>query len=109
MTATFDGPSGEACVAKREVSNTSLQALTLLNDPTMIEAAEALGKSIAAEKGTPGEKVDRVIRACLSRPANEGEVSVLAKFYGKVNGTEKAKWTAVVRAVMNLDEFVTKE
>jgi hypothetical protein len=32
MSATFDGPSGEACVARRGVSNTPLQALTLLND-----------------------------------------------------------------------------
>ncbi len=109
MTATFDGPSGESCVPKREVSNTSLQALTLLNDPTMIEAAEALGKATAKEKGTTNEKVDRVIRACLSRPANGEEVSVLAKFYEKVSGNETAKWTAVVRATMNLDEFVTKE
>ena len=39
MFNTFDGPSGEACVARREVSNTPLQALTLLNDTVFVEAA----------------------------------------------------------------------
>jgi Protein of unknown function (DUF1553)/Protein of unknown function (DUF1549)/Planctomycete cytochrome C len=109
LTATFDGPSGEACVAKREVSNTSLQALTLLNDPSMMEAASALGKAIAAEKGTAKEKAERIVRRCLARSATDNEMSVLAKFADGVKGDEAAKWTAVARAVMNLDEFVTKE
>ncbi|MBL8865539.1 MAG: DUF1553 domain-containing protein, partial [Planctomycetia bacterium] len=109
MAATFDGPSGEACTAKREVSNTPLQALTLLNDPSMMEAAAALGKAIAGEKGIAKEKVDRIVRRCLSRPASEHEVAVLVKFADGVMGDEAARWTAVARGVMNLDEFVTKE
>src|SRR4029079_15091513 len=43
MFTTFDGPTGEVCVARREVSNTPLQALTLLNDPVFEQAAQALG------------------------------------------------------------------
>jgi hypothetical protein len=109
MAATFDGPSGEACVAKREVSNTSLQALTLLNDPALVEVMEAMGKTLAKAEGTPREKIDRVVRSCLSRPANETELLALTKFHDKVAGDAAAKWTAVARAVMNLDEFVTKE
>lgn len=109
MAATFDGPSGEACTAKREVSNTPLQALTLLNDPSMMEAAAALGKATAGEKGIAKEKVDRIVRRCLSRPASEHEVAVLVKFADGVMGDEAARWTAVARGVMNLDEFVTKE
>jgi hypothetical protein len=48
MFNTFDGPSGEACIAQREISNSPLQALTLLNDTVILEAAQALGRSIAA-------------------------------------------------------------
>ena len=51
MTAAFDGPSGEACTARREISNTPLQALTLLNDAVLVEAAQALGRSIADRRG----------------------------------------------------------
>ncbi len=108
MAVTFDGPSGESCTAKRDISNTPLQALTLLNDPMFIEMMTALGSTITKEAGTAAEKIDRIVRRCLARPMTDTEQSVLAKFYQSVPGDEKAKWTAVVRAVMNLDEFVTK-
>jgi hypothetical protein len=91
------------------VSNTSLQALTLLNDPMLLEAAQALGATVAKADGTPAAKVDGLIRRCLARPAGDDEVKVLTTFYDAVPGDAAAKWTAVARAVLNLDEFVTKE
>src|ERR1051325_8777437 len=49
MTSTFDGPSGEACLARRDRSNTPLQALTLLNDEIFMECARALGQWAAGQ------------------------------------------------------------
>jgi hypothetical protein len=129
MAATFDAPSGEACTARREVSNTPLQALTMLNDPAITEAAQALGQVATKADGTTGAKVTMVFRRCLIRPPTADETEVLEKFYaaqrgkfaadakaaakfaGSDNGdvVERAAWTAVARAVMNLDEFVTRE
>ena len=51
MFGTFDGPSGESCTAKREVSNTSLQALTMLNDSVLLEVAQSLAKRAVAHDG----------------------------------------------------------
>src|SRR5207249_10958395 len=67
MFATFDAPTGETCVARREVSNTPLQALTLLNDPAFTEAAQALGRVMAAREGPVVERVDYLFRRCLTR------------------------------------------
>ncbi len=48
MSTTFDAPTGEACLARRDVSNSPLQALTLLNDQMFLEAAQAMAKQVTA-------------------------------------------------------------
>ena len=58
MYATFDAPSGEACLARRESSNSPLQALTLLNDTIFLEAAQALGRWTAVQSGNDDAKVE---------------------------------------------------
>ncbi|MCW5517239.1 DUF1553 domain-containing protein [Muriicola sp. Z0-33] len=46
--ATFDAPERSYCVVRRQETNTPLQALVMLNDPTYVEAARALGNSMVA-------------------------------------------------------------
>ncbi|QDT73191.1 DUF1553 domain-containing protein [Lacipirellula limnantheis] len=50
--ATFDSPDREFCVARRSPTNTPLQALALMNDPTFLEAARKLGERMMNEGGT---------------------------------------------------------
>jgi len=128
MSTTFDAPSGEVCVARREVSNTPLQALTLLNDPVFQEAAQALGRLMAARTGSVDERVDALFRRCLTRTPDRDELSRLVQFFhsqklrferkeldaatiagpGKGDAVERAAWTVLARAILNLDEAVTK-
>jgi hypothetical protein len=124
MFATFDGPSGEACQARREVSNTPLQALTLLNDEVFIEASRHAGRSLAKEAGTDAEKIERIFVRCLTRRPTAAERARLSVFLevqrgrverkeldaGKLGGDPAAAaWGLLVRALLNLDEFVTRE
>jgi hypothetical protein len=126
---TFDGPSGEVCLARREVSNTPLQALTLLNDPAFVEAAQALGREMAGRSGSVAERIDYLFRRCLTRPPEAAEKDMLIGFYeaqkarlarkeldaaavagpGPGDAVERAAWTALARALLNLDEAITKE
>jgi hypothetical protein len=128
MALTFDAPSGEVCVARRELSNTPLQALTLLNDPVFQEAAQELGRSMASERGTALERVTTLFQRCLGRRPDLDEAQQLAHFFaeqkrrfeskeldpariaGAGNGdpAERAAWTVLARVLLNLDEFVTK-
>ena len=129
MFATFDGPSGEACIARREVTNTPLQALTMLNEPTLLEAAQALGAKAATSGRGSAETATDVFRQCLTRPPTDQELSLLAKYYetqmqrlaakeldaekiagpGEGDAIQRAAWTLTARAVLNLDEAIMKE
>jgi hypothetical protein len=128
MFNTFDSPSGEACVARREISNTPLQALTLMNDTVFWEAAQALGTLVAARPGSNEERIDYLFRRCLVRPPAPDELKMLAEFFaaqhdrlskieldpakiaapGDGDPLERAAWTLVARALLNLDETITK-
>jgi hypothetical protein len=128
MFSTFDAPSGEAVCPRREISNTPLQALTLLNDQVFIEAAQALGKDLAAQSGTTADKAAQLFARCLMRPAKPAELNAITAFFekqkdrfakkelnapaltGETQGdqTERAAWTATARVLLNLDEMIVK-
>ena len=126
---TFDAPSGEACIVRRDRSNTPLQALTMLNDVTIMESAQALGKYLAESNGSIEQRISDAFVRCFSRPPDPEEVAAVLGFLQKqeqrfaaapesaqslagVGPIEtvvaRAAWTAVARALMNMDEFVTK-
>ncbi|MGI8603368.1 MAG: PSD1 and planctomycete cytochrome C domain-containing protein [Verrucomicrobiales bacterium] len=133
--ANFDAPDRETCSAQRSVTNTPLQALTLLNDPTFVEAARLLADRMlgAAESSAP-EKIAVGFRLCTSRLPSNTESSLLHDFLEKqrarfavrpedakavlaigerpanksLNEIELAAWTSVAAALLNLDEAITR-
>ncbi|HTN77419.1 MAG TPA: DUF1553 domain-containing protein, partial [Pirellulaceae bacterium] len=128
MLGTFDGPSGEACVARREVSNSPLQALVLLNDEVFLEVAQTLGREFAAWEGDDTTRLTTLFRRVLVRPPTTVELATLTDYLqaqrkrfeskeldaaaiagpgGQAN--ERALWTVVARALLNLDETITKD
>ncbi len=80
MYNTFDAPSGEECIATRDVSNTPLQALTLLNDVMFLEAARALGDELSHLEATDSERAALAWRRVLTRPASDAELTRLLEF-----------------------------
>ena len=133
MLTGFDAPDSNVCAVRRERSNTPLQALTLLNDTVFVEAAQALAKRVLTEAHTTDpERVARAFRLCMGRAPTAAEAERLAKLLGTfreltaadpagaakllgahtpagVPAPEAAAWVALARALMNLDEFVTRE
>jgi len=103
MFTTFDGGSGEACIARRDRSNTPLQALTLMNDPMFVEIAEAFGEDIAAGTGGEREKILNAFRRVVTRPPTTSELAKLESFHAK-----HKNWTALARVILSLDEAITK-
>jgi hypothetical protein len=128
MFTTFDGPTGEAICPRREVSNTPLQALTMLNDQVLVEAAQALGRMVATRPGTTEDRAAYLFRRCVTRPPTASELAKLVKFYatqkqrfaskeldaatvagqGGSDLVDLAAWTALARSVLNVDEAIVK-
>lgn len=107
----FDGPTGETCTARRDRSNTPLQALTMLNDEMFVEMAEALAKRAVESSPDAKARVEFILRNSLTRPPTEAEVATLLEFQKAQTsrlGDEALAWKLTARAVLNLDETITK-
>ena len=134
--ATFDAPDREKCLSRRAVTNTPLQALALMNDPTFVEAARHLAQRMLREGGRrPEDRVAFGYRRVLARRPSPKETAVLSGVAAKqlaaytqnesaargllavgeskadeqLPVAELAAWTNVATMIMNLDEAITKE
>ena len=135
----FDAPVGDFSCVRRQRSNTPLQALTTLNEPMFLEAAQALALRTLRDGGvSDSEKLTFAFRRCTARvPTREEQAELLAllakqeqRFTGKdadawklatadpknppaipaaATPAKLAAWTAVSRVLLNLDETITKE
>ena len=133
---TFDAPSREACTARRERTNTPLQALLLLNDPQYVEAARALAERILREAPPAiSDRASWAFEQATARSPTDAELSELVAVYldcdseyrsdadaaqdlivvgelaaaAALDSVELATWTAVANVILNLDEVVTRE
>jgi Protein of unknown function (DUF1553)/Protein of unknown function (DUF1549)/Planctomycete cytochrome C len=132
----FDAPNRETCTVKRSRTNTPLQALSLLNEITFVEAARQLAARLIREGGgSDRERVEYGFRLTIGRLPKERELDVLLKGLAEdthrfQNDPEAAKqllqlgespspadldagthaaYTLVANVLMNLDEFITRE
>ncbi len=132
----FDAPSREICTVKRSRTNTPLQALTLLNEITYVEAARKLAERMLIDGGaSPEARIRFAFRRVTSRTPTDEELTVLVgglnddliRFRQDANaakqlivlgeskaGTsldlaELAAYTLTANVLLNLDEVVTRE
>lgn len=132
MLANFDAPSREECTPARNAANTPQQALTLLNDPSFVEAARVLsGRILADATADDAARIDRLYRLVLARPPLEAERASLLGFlegrrtFFRENPSEAEKllgvgqappsgdaevaaWAMTCRVVLNLHETITR-
>jgi len=76
--ATFDAPSREMCVLSRPRTNTPLQALALMNDPTFVEAARVFAENVAISSRQESEAhLRQAFRTLLARDPSYSELMIL--------------------------------
>jgi hypothetical protein len=110
--ANFDATARLTCTVKRSRSNTPMQALTLLNDPVFVEAAQSLASRIIQECDSNAieERIRFAFRVCTAREPKPEEIAILTRLYQTqcTSGSKESAWQAVATALLNLDETITK-
>lgn len=106
MLKAFDAPTREECTAERPRSNTPLAALTMLNDPSFIEAAKSLAKQIKQSGSTDSERISVAMQMACSRKPDQHELKLLTQL--ATEQSEETKWFTIARVILNLDEVITR-
>jgi hypothetical protein len=131
MLQSFDAPTREESCARRSVSNTPLQALVMLNDPSFVEAAKAMADKALSKKEDDAATITAMFEQVTARLASTQEQAVLLEYLKKQkkffkenpkeavailttgmykvqnSGSDIAAWTSVARIILNLHESVT--
>jgi hypothetical protein len=128
----FDASNRDICEVKRLRTNTPLQALVMLNDPTVLEAARVLATKLQQGSGAPEEKIRQAFRRIVCRNPDAKEIGVLVNYYQQertamdkstaqkmirvgetalpqeTDTIEIASLMRVITAIYNLEETITK-
>jgi len=126
---SFDGAAREVCVARRIRTNTPLQALTTLNDSAYVEASRYLAFRMEKNTKDVNAQISKGYELAMTRPISKEKLAALENLYNTAlqkfkndkestcemvgiddehNNPETAALVVVANAILNLDEFVTK-
>jgi Protein of unknown function (DUF1553)/Protein of unknown function (DUF1549)/Planctomycete cytochrome C len=131
----FDASNRQACRVRSSLTSTPLQSLTMLNDPTWVEAARALAEKTIKDHRSDTDRLTAVFERILCRSPSARELDVLRESYGNqlagftenpeeadkflsvgarprdpaVNSVEVAALAHICLGVFNLDEAMTRE
>lgn len=130
----FDASNRDQCEVVRTKTNTPLQALVMLNDPTVLEASRVLAQNLMQEKSTSDDKIRKAFRKIVCRHPTNHELSILKGYFDEQKGlfnqkkldatkvlntgdyhmaniTDKPAWAAlmqVISTIYNMEETITK-
>jgi hypothetical protein len=110
MLQAFDYPTPFTTIGRRGVSNVPAQALTMMNNPFVVEQARHWAERVLAESdATPAKRVQAMYVAALGRPADEAEMQDALAFVGDDNSSsdsESQTWADFAHVLFNLKEFI---
>ena len=133
----FNAAEREVCVVRKERTNTPLQALTMMNNVTFVEAARFLAQRMLVETASEdvGDRIEHGFQCLLGRKPSEEEIALLMDAHSvfvaryqddpasaetllsvgekrrdtSLDASQHAAMTMVASLMLNLDEAVTKE
>jgi len=133
--ATFNAPTREFCVVRRDITNTPLQVLTIWNDEQFLEAARVLAQRTIAEAQSDEDRLTLIFRRCTGRAPDAQALQILTdtlayyrqRYAGapddaqallqqgeyplpdQYEAPEIASWMMIASSVLSLDETIVRD
>jgi hypothetical protein len=128
----FDASNRDICEVKRQRTNTPLQALVMMNDPTVLEASRVLAAKLFQENKNINFAITKAFRLIVCRKPQDKELAILMDYYTQQESTIKilsaqkmltigeypllenvdqkklAALMRVIATIYNLEETITK-
>ena len=128
----YDGSNRDQCEVGRPITNTPLQALVMMNDPTVLEASRVLAGNLLKESKDLDFMIQKAFRMIVCRHPSSKEMEILKNYYGKsiqsladadaeklirqgeypqAKGLEVKPWAAlmqVIATIYNMEETLSK-
>ena len=130
----FDASNRDQCEIKRSRTNTPLQALIMMNDPTVLEASRVFAQRLLAQPKSLDDQIAIAFKTIVCRDGSQKELNILKKYYTEqldafksqklnaaqtlkvgewpidktVNPDESAALMKVVNIIYNMEEAITK-
>jgi hypothetical protein len=130
----FDASNRDQCEVVRTKTNTPLQALVMMNDPTVLEASRVLAQTLMQERNPIEAKITTAFRKIICRKPTPSEVKLLKDYFEgqallfrnkKLNAnkvlnvgeypmasvSDRAAWAAlmqVISTIYNMEEAIMK-
>jgi hypothetical protein len=130
----FDGSNRDQCEVKRPNTSTPLQALAMMNDPTVLEASRVFAQRLVSSNKTDEEKISTAFKSIICRNPNSKELKILNDYFkeqldlftakkldaaktldageylqdGKADKNKSAALMKVINTIYNMEETLTK-
>ncbi|MEC9091462.1 MAG: PSD1 and planctomycete cytochrome C domain-containing protein [Planctomycetota bacterium] len=130
----FNAAARETCIVRNDQTTTPLQALTLMNNITFVEAARFLAEKMIRQRGTPRQRIALAFRRATSRIPTQTEIELLVNdfqiyqedfqkrgqaakqllltgekpFNTQLDTAELAAYALVANTILNLDEAISQ-
>jgi hypothetical protein len=132
--AIFDASNRDQCEVRRLTTSTPLQALMMMNDPTVLEASRVLSQKLLQENSSVDEKITKAFRRIICRMPDKKELTLLRNYFDdqlqqfkqrkldaaltikvgeypmndKLDTNTMAALMKVINTIYNMDEAITK-